>query len=126
MTCTFTLARHFSRSLAPPQVLWSDEVATTPVSSTRQFINTFLVDKDGEAEDAVLSRLPYDRVDINASAPVTFASNDVVRITLPVTSKTIVCSDSSVVVVISSVTSWSIDALAWLPPVPPISPSGVS
>ena len=50
------------------------------MSSTRQFINTFLVDQEGEVEGTVLSRLPYDRVDINASAPTTFSSNDVVRI----------------------------------------------
>lgn len=69
------------------QVLWSDEVADTPVPSTRQFINTFLVgggtDENGEAfgpEDATaLSRLPYDRVSINGSSPATFVSNDVVR-----------------------------------------------
>lgn len=38
-----------------------------------------------------MSRLPYDRVDINASTPITFASNDVVRISFSATSKTIVC-----------------------------------
>lgn len=69
------------------QVLWTDEVSETPVSSTRQFINTFLlsgddggVSGDGDiAEGAVLSRLPYDRVSINGTTPLTFISNDVVR-----------------------------------------------
>ncbi|CAM9925436.1 unnamed protein product [Scytosiphon promiscuus] len=67
-------------------VLWSDEVAETPVSNTRQFINTFLVgggtDENGDAfgaEDAtVLSRLPYDRISSNGSSPTTFVSNDVI------------------------------------------------
>ncbi|CAM9604481.1 unnamed protein product [Ectocarpus fasciculatus] len=68
-------------------VLWSDEVAETPVSSTRQFINAFLVgdgdeEDDADSEDAVvtMARLPYDRISIdaaNASEPVTFVSNDV-------------------------------------------------
>ncbi|CAM9568127.1 unnamed protein product [Ectocarpus sp. 6 AP-2014] len=68
-------------------VLWSDEVAETPVSSTRQFINTFLVgegdeDDDVDSENAVatLARLPYDRISVdatNASESITFVSNDV-------------------------------------------------
>lgn len=106
MIRTRILARHLVHFLAPPQILWSDEVATTPVSSTRQFINTFLVDEDGEAEDTVLSRLPYDRVDINASEPITFSSNDVVRISFfhdfP---ETRVCCASSAASVNSSVAS---------------------
>ncbi|CAN0276022.1 unnamed protein product, partial [Hapterophycus canaliculatus] len=67
-------------------VLWSDEVAEAPVSSTRQFINTFLVgggtDENGDPfgpEDAtVLSRLPYDHISTNGSSPVTLTSNDVI------------------------------------------------
>ncbi|CAN0514001.1 unnamed protein product, partial [Ectocarpus sp. 8 AP-2014] len=68
-------------------VLWSDEVAETPVSSTRRFINTFLVgegdeDDDVDSENAVatLARLPYDRISVdatNASESITFVSNDV-------------------------------------------------
>eukprot|EP00903_Cladosiphon_okamuranus_P009019 g8626.t1 len=59
-------------------VLWSDEVAETPLSSTRQFINTFFLG-NGSLEDAVLSRLPYDRVSIggNGTDPFTFVANDV-------------------------------------------------
>lgn len=60
------------------QALWSDEVAEAPLSSTRQFINTFFL-VDGGLEGAVLSRLPYDRVSINGTSPSTFAANDVVR-----------------------------------------------
>ncbi|CBN79988.1 hypothetical protein Esi_0022_0075 [Ectocarpus siliculosus] len=72
-------------------VLWSDEVAETPVSSTRQFINTFLVgegdeDDDLDSENAVatLARLPYDRISVdatNASESITVVSNDVVTTT---------------------------------------------
>lgn len=62
------------------QVLWSDEVAEAPLTSSRQFINTFFL-ADGSLEDAVLSRLPYDRVSIsgNGTDPITFVANDVVR-----------------------------------------------
>ncbi|CAM9274518.1 unnamed protein product [Ectocarpus sp. 4 AP-2014] len=68
-------------------VLWSDEVAETPVSSTRQFINTFLVGEGDEGDDVdsenavvTMARLPYDRISVdatNASESVTFVSNDV-------------------------------------------------
>eukprot|EP00904_Undaria_pinnatifida_P006104 jgi/Undpi1/2623/HiC_scaffold_13.g06002.m1 len=58
-------------------ILWPDEVASNPVTSSRQLINTFFLDQDAETEDAVLSRLAYDRVDINDTAPITFVSNDV-------------------------------------------------
>lgn len=58
--------------------MWSDEVAETPLSSTRQFINTFFL-VDGDVGGAVLSRLPYDRVSINETDPLTFVANDVVR-----------------------------------------------
>ncbi|CAN0360569.1 unnamed protein product [Ectocarpus sp. 12 AP-2014] len=67
-------------------VLWSDEVAETPVSSTRQFINTFLVGEGDEGDDVdsenavvTLARLPYDRISVdatNASESITFVSND--------------------------------------------------
>ena len=59
--------------------MWSDEVAETPLTRTRQLINTFLL-VDGDLEGAVLSRLPYDRVSINGTEPVTFVANDVVRV----------------------------------------------
>lgn len=58
------------------------------MSSTRQFMNTFLVgegdeEDDAASEDAVvtLARLPYDRISVdatNGSEPITFISNDVV------------------------------------------------
>ncbi|CAB1097765.1 unnamed protein product [Ectocarpus sp. CCAP 1310/34] len=69
-------------------VLWSDEVAETPVSSTRRFINTFLIGEGDEGDDfdlenavVTLARLPYDRISVdatNASESITFVSNDVV------------------------------------------------
>jgi len=66
-----------SCAAAITKVLWDDTVSPDPVSSARQFINVFFVDKDMEAVVAV--RLPYNRVNINGTAPFTFASNDVVR-----------------------------------------------
>lgn len=60
------------------QILWSDEVAETPLSNTRQFINAFFL-ADGDLKSAALSRLPYDRVSVNGTNPLTLVANDVVR-----------------------------------------------
>lgn len=65
------------------QMLWSDEVASEdePVSSTRMFLNMFLLDGDRDISEAVVTaRLPYDHVYIFGSSKFEFLSNDVVRI----------------------------------------------